>query len=491
MSSSLLTLGALAYRQALTDLPDVMAWENLTPPDTAQIYIPQAHPKALSPEVSVVVGMRGAGKSFWTAVLASDEHRKYVAEVAKLTGFDAQIVRVGFAQDASSEDFPSKRLLEVMVKDNYAPAAIWRAVLLRHALAASRQPLPFGNDMAEAIAWVSNNEMGAEKLLAQCDRSLVEQNTRLLILFDALEHLGSDWASVRAHLSAILQLCLECRSRRAIRLKTFLRPDMDDDPEIWRFADSSKLQHSALELRWRSNDLYGLVLLHLANSRSVGNDFREMLRQRFLCQWKPIANAYSIPSDVAASEEYLRILIESLAGPWVGREARRGYTYTWIPSHLADAAGRVSPRSVLLAFKRAAEWTEEFQSKYRLALHYEGIKHGVAEASKIRIREIKEDYPWVEPLLEAARGITVPCSPGEIIKLWQGQPLSDVRLAGKLPPRRFSTDPYRKNQAETLIDDLVELAVIYRTAENNRVNIPDIFRVGFGIKRMGGVKPPR
>lgn len=490
MSKPSLKLDALNYRKALIALPEVMAWENLTPPDPTQIYIPQAHPKALSPEVSVVVGMRGAGKSFWTAVLASDEHRKFVAKAANLAGFDAQIVRVGFAQDASSEVFPTKKLLDALTKENYAPSTIWRAVLLRHALAACPKPLPFDNDVTAAIEWVSGNDKDAEKLLAQCDRGLAEQNTRLLILFDAMEHLGNDWERVRAHLSAILQLCLECRSRRAIRLKTFLRPDMDDDPEIWRFADSSKLQHSKLELRWRSNDLFGLVLLYLANSQSVGNDFRNVLDKRVSCQWKAIGKAYPIPVEVASSEETVRAAIEAFAGPWVGRDARRGYTYTWIPGHLADAAGRVSPRSVLLAFKRAAEWTHEYQPKHGLALHYDGIKHGVAEASKIRIGEIKEDYPWVEPLLEAARGMTVPCTPGEITALWKGKPLSDVSAAKKLPPRRFSTDTYRKNQPEALIDDLVELAVIYRT-ENERINIPDIFRVGFGIKRKGGVKPPR
>jgi hypothetical protein len=41
-----------------------------------------------------------------------------------------------------------------------------------------------------------------------------------------------------------------------------------------------------------------------------------------------------------------------------------------------------------------------------------------------------------------------------------------------------------------LIEDLVELAILYRT-EDSRLNMPDIFRVGFGIRRMGGVRPPR
>jgi hypothetical protein len=90
------------------------------------------------------------------------------------------------------------------------------------------------------------------------------------------------------------------------------------------------------------------------------------------------------------------------------------FTYTWVPTHLADAVGRVSPRSFLLAFKRAAELTDESYHNHQTALHYEAIQQGVIAASRIRVGEIKEDYPWVKPLLEAARGLTVPCDPQEL-----------------------------------------------------------------------------
>ena len=116
------------------------------------------------------------------------------------------------------------------------------------------------------------------------------------------------------------------------------------------------------------------------------------------------------------------------------------------------------------------------------------------EASRIRIGEIKEDYPWVGPLLEALEGETVPLTVGELTTRWtEGCIKASLEAAQKeerLPPRRYSSDPNRKGDIQALIDDLVELAVLYRT-EDGRFNMPDIFRVGFGIKRKGGVKPPR
>jgi hypothetical protein len=61
-----------------------------------------------------------------------------------------------------------------------------------------------------------------------------------------------------------------------------------------------------------------------------------------------------------------------------------------------------------------------------------------------------------------------------------------MESAGKLPPRRFATDPVRRGETAVLIDDLVELAVLSRT-EDGRINVPDIFRVSAGMKRRGGV----
>ena len=80
----------------------------------------------------------------------------------------------------------------------------------------------------------------------------------------------------------------------------------------------------------------------------------------------------------------------------------------------------------------------------------------------------------------------------EVSSRWSADSLRQMKKAAgaKLPPRRFTNDPFRKGSAEALIDDLVELAVLYRT-KDGRLNMPDIFRVGFGIRRKGGVKPPR
>ena len=485
----------IALRQALCDLSLTPAWESLEPPKPAEIYIPQLHNKALLPEVSIVEGMRGAGKSFWTAVLANDGTRALVSGVANIQRLSHLVVRVGFGLALENESFPTKILIASLLSQGCTPDDIWRSVLLRHVLKVLEKPCPFKDGVDAAANWVKLNRDHADRFLAECDRDLAQQDKVLLLLFDSLERLADDWVSIRKILSAALQLGLECRTRRAIRCKFFLRPDMvEEDDEIWRFADSSKLLHGKGELAWRPNDLFGLILLHLANSVSVGPAFRESIMREEHIQWREVDNVYPLPRELTAGEQPLRRIVEALAGPWVGTSAKRGFTFTWIPTHLADAKGRFSPRSILLAFRHAAQWTEEHDPNHKTALHYQGIQHGVVEASKIRINEIKEDYPWVGPLLEALKGASVPLTTDELTVRWTESCIKSSLKAAqqmeKLPPRRYSNDPHRRGDMQALVDDLVELAVFYRT-EDRRINMPDIFRVGFGVKRKGGVKPPR
>ncbi|AJY19565.1 hypothetical protein L0Z13_16385 [Burkholderia multivorans] len=482
---------ASAIRNALTRIEDT-SQENLVPPPLSTMYLPPAHAKALSLSASVVVGLRGTGKSYWTAVLNSKVHRDQAARAGRLPELLRTDVAVGFALDPSSQDFPSTATLSKLIQSGVSPDDVWQTVVLVHALrAANRQSLTHGA-WETAIRWFAGNRDEGLALLAECDREIQESGRVLLVLFDALDRVGSDWYEIRQYLQSLLKFCLQCRSRRAIRLKIFLRPDMEEDEEVWNFVDSSKLRANRVEISWRAMDLFGLILLYLANDQYVGDDFRAETSRVSDVEWQEVDDIYQLPRTLGANEQPARAIIEAITGPWMGTSAKRGYVYTWIPTHLADAKGRLSPRSFLLAFREAAEWTEQHESDNERALNFNGIHQGVTKASEIRVGEISEDYPWVRPLLEAARGLTVPCEISDLTGYWKRDRMAQFRraVAEKLPPRRYGTDPLRKETTDALIEDLVELAILYRT-EDDRLNIPDIFRVGFGIRRKGGVRPPK
>ncbi|HBB41079.1 MAG: hypothetical protein COW73_04960 [Nitrospirae bacterium CG18_big_fil_WC_8_21_14_2_50_70_55] len=481
-----------AARQALADLPELAAQENLIPPGLARVYIPTQHLKVLHLDASVVVGMRGAGKSWWTAVLANDKHRGFVSEQLGGSSLARVTARVGFGLDDTEADFPRPETLGALVDQGLDPVDIWHTVVLRHVLRAVERPVPFSDcEWKTAVAWFIEHGDEANRLLTECDAQLAADGRVLLVLFDAFDRLATDWEKVRRLTSGALQLGLRLRSRRSIRTKFFIRPDLEEDDEVWHFPDSSKLRHAKVDLAWSSADLYGLVFMHLGNARDFGPRFREATGRVSGAEWREREGVHVSPPQISG-EEVQRSIVEALADRTMGGGPKRGYTYSWVPLHLADAKGRISPRSYLLAFKRAAEHTAERWPDHGLALHYTAIQQGVVKASQVRVDEIGEDYPWVKPLLEAARGAEVPMTTTELSSRWPADSLGQVTKAAgdKLPPRRFTNDPFRQGSPEALIDDLVELAVLYRT-KDGRLNMPDIFRVGFGIRRRGGVKPPR
>ena len=172
----------------------------------------------------------------------------------------------------------------------------------------------------------------------------------------------------------------------------------------------------------------------------------------------------------------------------MGRGPKRGFPYTWIPNHLADTEGLVSPRSFIAALREAAEQTINQHSDHDFALHYDSIKRGVQEASKIRVNELQEDYPWVHRVLTPLQGMVVPCDFKEITLQWDEDGTLQTLLEDvlqnevKLPPPNIDRGPIG------LREDLESLGVFQRIRDG-RVNIPDVYRVGYGLGRKGGVKP--
>ncbi|MES1241941.1 MAG: hypothetical protein ABUT39_10015 [Acidobacteriota bacterium] len=458
--------------------------------------MPAYHAKALHLDASIVVGMRGAGKSWWTAVLASPKHRRFVSEQLQHSALSRVNAKVGFGLADTEVDFPRAETVVSLLDKGTDPIAIWLTVVLRHAMSEIGQGKSFPEgSWPDRVRWVVEHRDEVNAKLTECDAELAKRGQVLLVLFDAFDRLSNDWSKARRLSSAALQLGLNLRSRSAVRLKFFIRPDLEEDPETWGFPDSSKLRHSKVDLAWSSTDLYGLVFMQLSNANETDGfaaEFRQEIEKEFSLQWEKRDNVYILPSTLTRNANLQQKVVEGLADRYMGGGPKRGTTYTWVPLHLADAAGKISPRSYLLAFKGAAEHTDKDHPDHQRALHFSAIQEGVVKASEIRVQEIAEDYPWVTPLLEAASGAVVPITAEELSKRWTPDCIRRMRraTASKLPPRRFTSDPLRQGNTDILIDDLVELAVLYRT-KDRRLNIPDIFRVGFGIKRKGGVKPPR
>lgn len=120
-----------------------------------------------------------------------------------------------------------------------------------------------------------------------------------------------------------------------------------------------------------------------------------------------------------------------------------------------------------------------------------GLRAGIQGASDMRMRQLREEYGWIEQVIAPLAEQQVPCPERELFARWQeaGTLSTIARPQGKfLEPIELSeTD---NPQPATILNALLRIGVAERRADN-RINIPDIYRVAAKMLRKGGVKVKR
>ena len=481
------TIEVETARAALAELPDGTSHGGQTAP--AQVYAPPSHLKAMDPDILLVTGMRGAGKTFWWSALQDEAVRALVGQQTARSPMSGNTeVRTGFGVKPAPDQYPSKDVLRTLMATGVDPRTIWRTVQAWQ-LAGGAHELRKRQSWPDRIAFVDGNPEVIDRLFYEKDEELDRRGAYLLMLFDALDRCSDDWKEMYRAIRGLLQTALDMRSYRRLRVKVFLRSDQVEESRIADFPDASKVLSSAIELSWPRRELYGLLWHLLANGRH-GDRFRSFLTHH---DWTVLSaggkSVFSVPRTLFKEDDQ-RGKFHAIAGEWMGRGPKRGFPYTWISNHLADTEGRVSPRSFLAALRKAVEDTADEHPEHKYALHYDSIKRGVQEASKIRVSEIQEDYPWMRRALTPLAGMVVPCAFEEIAERWRSEGVLE-RLQEeadqdevKLPPRHVEQGP------DGVRADLESLGVFLRLLDG-RVNMPDVFRVGYGLGRRGGVRPIR
>ncbi|MBF0568556.1 MAG: hypothetical protein HQK95_06760 [Nitrospirae bacterium] len=459
-------------------------------PDQKYTFIPMGHSKALHPDAVLVSGIRGSGKSFWWSVLQSNEHRQMVAHLLpKSNIFENTIVSVGFGvgEPHSSGNYPDKDTLVQLISQKLDPRHIWRTIVFQQVIMNTLKLPPTypASKWADKIKWVIAQPEEVQQLLFTADQILDRKGIHHLILFDALDRTADDWPTMQKLIRGLLQVLLEFRSYRRIRPKAFVRPDHIEDKETTSFPDSSKLLAQKVELRWPRTELYGLLWQYLGNEPENGGLFRDGCKEILSLNWKMFGDVWTMPNDMRIDEEAQKKVFHSITGSWMGKDHRRGFPYSWLPNHLGDSSGQVSPRSFLSAIRQTAE--DKPRLYYEYALYYESIKRGVQKASSIRVLEMQEDYPWVDIVMKPLSGLTVPCQFGEIARRWKEKNTLE-RLKNAISSATIKLPPVHLNEGDDGIRQDIEDLGVFQRMLDDRVNLPDVYRVGYGLGRRGGIK---
>ncbi len=445
-------------------------------PQPGTLYVPLSHMKALRLDSYLVVGGRGVGKSFWTAALSSSALRSTIdTYVPELDGID---IAIGFSNHECVEQYPNADRFSLLLDAGTDPYDIWRAVLLRWVAARLQRALPCGSWEA-TISWLKTQPEEAAQLMQE------PRNWRGLMLFDALDRTSNEWQQMDAIVRGLLRAVLWLRSYSGLYTKVFLREDQAERT-VFNFPDASKLRSTLVELSWGRHDLHGLLWQRLINAPAQHGERLREICQAVHSRQDGTGTVWQLKDEMRRESDTQRWAFEQLAGPWMGRDKRRGVPYTWSVNHLADTRGQTSPRSFLAAIRQAADDSRERYADYGLALHYESIKRGIQQASEIRVSEIAEDYPWVNTVLSCLRGLNVPCDYEQIRDRWEQNYPEGVH---QIPAQRLPAQ-HAERGWDGIRDDLHRLGLL-ESKRDGRIDMPDLYRVGFGLGRRGGVRPKR
>jgi hypothetical protein len=482
-------IDTLSIRTALAALPSDHDASGEHRPTVDEIFTPEQHANALDPNTPIVVGARGTGKSFWAGVLGQDDTKAVPIVAYPNLRLDRVIVRAGYS-GLQGDDTISPKVIDARVPpgtEKERAFDLWQIVIIRAAISALN-PAQEPQSVRELMARYADPEDFAREF-SRIDAELAKSGKLLLITFDALDTLSLEWARSSRLVDALFEAVWALRSRKAVRAKVFIRPEQLYDESL-RFVELPKLRSGRVELDWNQVDLYGLLFwrMFVVPEERATESFRGLVEAAgsgIPANAKVTRHRWPLLTDRTAQKP----VMDRLAGLYMGRGNKKGGTYDWPYRHLSDSAGKVTPRSFIKLFVEAAKYGQAPASQ---VISAEGIRHGLREASKVRVDQLGVEYKWVKRALAPLAGVVVPCEPKAIFERWrESNTIQQIFEAandehqGFLPPFPQGA---KGNKPELLAAAMQRIGLLsYR--DDGRIDIPDLFRVAALMLKKGGTPP--
>lgn len=461
--------------------------ENVT--SHAQTFLPlPSHTLALRPEMVVIRGGRGAGKSALFQLL------KELGPKVQQFFPSERIAEASWIDSFSDEGttHPSVMTLDSLAANQASDASL-RAFWLTHLLAVvynsdvlgalelpkgfAAQVIARATEPQRWISWAEENVGPISASLDMAERALDKRT--LFATYDHLDRLGQHDRGIRGRFVAtLLSMWLSLSNRyKKLRAKIFLRDDLFDAAER-SFADASKLRPRSVSLEWSVEDLYRAAVRHLAAPPPGATEsdaaMLAWLKNVPKLEWNPNKTFGLIPGPMP--EIVRQTFAKELAGELMGTGAKKGFTFRWIPNRLQDAKNRIVPRSMLNLLGFAAEHAKKKPlNRGRRLLTPGDLANALPHVSKKRANEVAQEYPLVGRL-ENLSG--------------QHVLLERALVVAKLAQPITNEQAGLSRDGELVLEELVDLGVL-SIREKGKIDVPDIYRYGFNIKRKGGVASPK
>lgn len=465
--------------------------------DLADFLVMKQYAYLRDPNRFLVLGGRGSGKTkVFRTLTTPSGFQKIIGDEPHLFALRAENCDCIVGYDLDNR-FPLQDILDAYAEEGKAKA-YWAGSLLivllnKSSLGSSLRVImqqQMGVENAERFfrmgslkkpsTWVpylmENPELWGS-VLDNFNEELEAKDRWVIVAYDSLDRITNRYSGLFPFIRDLLSFWLAQSKRwQRLRCKIFLRNDLYQS-KLLNFMDASKLSNNTIHLEWTTSALYQLLVKRIANSGSkVALRYLQLI-PGLIHDQKDAVLGY-LPTT---NQSLLKLFINQLIGPYMGNSPKKGQSYSWVPNHLQDANGSLAPRSFIKCFALASQAmldrVDELDEmvENRLILP-STIQDALVSVSDDRVRELQEEYPWLEQLKIAFKNLTMLMDKDAFIEnirmdLWNDQ--EKQSLPGNTPQELFSV--------------LQNLGIVL-IASDGRVNVPEIYLHGFRMKRKGGLQ---
>lgn len=451
-------------------------------------YPVSEHLRAFDPDVVLVVGPRGAGKTeLFRAVIDIGLLPTIAPRITslRLPPLDPRRTRWTAAYPIGP-GFPNTLGLKQFIKADRAittPVEFWFAYLVRvladqlentKGLAGLlRPPGAEASAVIKAFRGAGNAPLVA---LDQFDALLSKEDRHVFVAYDELDTLGGgDWETVNVAVRGLVSFWSNHTRRwRRLRAKIFLRTDLYDRASTAGGADLAKLAANRAEISWSNRNLYAMLIKRIANADDTLLEYASSK-----IPFETDTTLGSIPKLDRPDDA--RPLIEAMIGPYMGANERKGLTFRWLLDHIRDGRSQALPRPLVRLIEAAAELQKNAAShpRWPRLIEPRALRRALDKVSQEHVTQSLDEWPWLAGLRSRLKDDReVP---------WERRRIEQVFV-------QTWTHPWGQDKAvrppaadpRELLDYLVEVGV-FRARPDGRIDVPDLYLAGLGLKRKGGV----
>ena len=476
----------LGYGQADHETPELTR---------RRLYPVPEHLRALDPNVVLVVGPRGSGKTELFKAFFSNDPDLVRAVAARMPKTPAPHAQPGasewtwVAAHPAGPLFSDTQALSKCARSDGDAKKIWHAMLVRRL--ADRldghwkeklKPLlePMAAELPDILAAYDAPETNPTAALDALEHALQQEDRGMFVGYDELDTLGgSDWALMARMVRGLVAFWSDYSRRwKRVRAKMFLRSDLFRRYAGMGTADFAKLAATRAELRWSDAALLGMLVKRIANASDGLAEYCKGARIKFENDdVLGLLPRVGMPDDAFP-------LLHRLAGEFMGAGTKKkGYVRNWILAHLRDGNGEVSPRSLVRLMEQAAGKDAANQSlRSPRLIHPTALRQALDDVSHDHVAQgISSEWPWLE-------GVRTRLAEDRLVP-WERQRIVALLDAGwdrSWGPSDQVIRPPVDRPAD-LLDYLIEIGV-FRRRFDDRVDVPDLYLSGLRLRRKGGVK---